>query len=907
MTQRRILVCSYAPPQFDRDSGSRRLSQFMELLLEAGWSVSFLSYGAGESRYADALRRRGVLVADLSYGNHEELISAGRFDVALLAYWPLAEHFLPLIRRCSPATRVVVDTIDFHFLRSARQRFRSVGDGDRPSLLDAEHGEEAVAELNTYALADLILTVSESEAALLENFLDSTTPICSVPLGESVAADARPEDRRGILFVGSFRHAPNLDAVSHLCRDILPHLDPRLLADHPVYVVGDALNDSVREQARGLPGVRMVGWVPDLTPYFERCRVSVIPLRYGAGTKGKTVQSLLAGLPVVSTSIGAEGLDLQPGHHAFVEDSPDVFAEAVTRLLTDDHVWRRVSSEGQKYAAARHGRRTVGDRLLAGLELVSRQEPKSCGWEPDRERLDRRLRLQQVDRALGAMEPLLSAHLPADAHLLVVSGGNQRMLRVPGARSERFPESFDNGLAATPPDPEQDVEELERRRADNTFLVVPDFSRGWLDSHAGIRAYVERFGRVVVDSAGAGMLVDLTRAPSSTVEASATISASVRVPERPQPAGAPAAKVIAFYLPQFHPIPENDAWWGEGFTEWVGVARAEPLFRGHYQPHLPADLGYYDLRLPQVREEQAELARQYGVHAFCYYHYWFGGKRLLERPFNEVLSSGRPDLPFVLCWANEPWSRRWNGRAQDVLQPQAYSAEDDLAHIRWLLPALGDDRAVRVDGKPVLIIYQARDLPDPAATVDRWRTEVARAGLEGLHLLTVETGWDEGWDATEAGFDAKILFQPQFSRLQTAPRLAVGPDSLRVYDYAEAVRVLSSVPSVSYPTYEAVCAGWDNTPRTGSAGWVLHGSTPELYERWLRAAVDRAVSKPVDERIVFVNAWNEWGEGAHLEPDQRHGPAYLEATLRAVNRPVANGHVVDRRVDPRGLVRTGER
>ena len=905
MTQRRILVCSYAPPQFDRDSGSRRLSQFMELLIEAGWSVTFLSYLRGEDRYADALRRRGVLVADLSYDDHEDLISAGEFDVALLAYWPVAEHFLPLVRRASPATRVIVDTIDFHFLRDARHRFSSVGDGGGPGLLDAEHGEEAVAELNTYALADLILTVSQSEAALLDSFLESTTPIRAVPLGEEVGAAASPEDRRGILFVGSFRHAPNLDAVTHLCRDIVPHLDFGLLVDHPVYVVGDALNDGVREQAADLPAVRMVGWVPDLTPYFDRCRVAVIPLRYGAGTKGKTVQSLLAGLPVVTTTIGAEGLDLENGNHAFVEDAPDAFAGAVTRLLTDDDVWRRLSTQGQAYAAARHGRKAVGDQLLASVELALRQEPKTRGWEPDRDRLDRRARRQWADRVLGALEPLLKAHLPPDPHLLVVNGTSTRTLRIPGAVIERFPESVHNGSAAGSDDPQRDVEELERRRGQNTFLVVPDSSRRWLDGHTGLRAYLDRVGRVVVDSADAGVLFDLTTGAAAAVEPQATVRCSARLPA--VPAGVPAAKVIAFYLPQFHPIPENDAWWGEGFTEWVNVARAEPLFRGHYQPHAPADLGYYDLRLPQAREEQAELARQHGVHAFCYYHYWFSGKRLLERPFHEVLGSGRPDMPFVLCWANEPWSRRWNGRAQDVLQAQAYSPEDDLAHIRWLLPALGDHRAVQVDGKPMLIIYQARDLPEPAATVDRWRTEAARAGLAGLHLVTVETGWDEGWDATEAGFDAKILFQPQFSRLQTLPRLPLGPDSLRVYDYAEAVRVLSNVPSTSYPTYEAVCAGWDNTPRTGTSGWVLHGSSPELYERWLGAAVDRAGSKPVDQRVVFVNAWNEWGEGAHLEPDQRHGRAYLEATLRAVTRPVAAGLAGNGRIDPRTAVRLAGR
>jgi lipopolysaccharide biosynthesis protein len=347
----------------------------------------------------------------------------------------------------------------------------------------------------------------------------------------------------------------------------------------------------------------------------------------------------------------------------------------------------------------------------------------------------------------------------------------------------------------------------------------------------------------------------------------------------------PAARLVAFYLPQFHPIPENDAWWGEGFTEWTNVAKAEALFGGHYQPRLPGELGFYDLRLAQTREAQAQLAREAGIEAFCYYHYWFDGKRLLGRPFEEVLSSGSPDFPFCLCWANEPWSRRWDGRDHDVLQPQTYSPEDDLEHIHWLIPALSDPRALTVDGKPVFLVYQARDLPDAAATVELWRREARRAGLPGLYLLTVETGWDAGWDATTVGFDAKVLFQPQFSILQTVPQLQLdAPETLRVFDYQQAWRVLADPEPVAYPRYESVCAGWDNSPRTGEHGWVLHNSSPEAYEEWLRSAITRAQKQPRDRRLVFLNAWNEWAEGAHLEPDARHGRMYLEATRGALER-----------------------
>jgi lipopolysaccharide biosynthesis protein len=356
--------------------------------------------------------------------------------------------------------------------------------------------------------------------------------------------------------------------------------------------------------------------------------------------------------------------------------------------------------------------------------------------------------------------------------------------------------------------------------------------------------------------------------------------ADVRFPDDP-------VRLIAFYLPQFHPIPENDAWWGDGFTEWTNVRKATPIFPGHLQPRVPTELGYYDLRDAEVRSAQAELARQHGLHGFCYYHYWFGGKRLLERPFEEVLATSEPDFPFAICWANEPWSRRWDGSKHDVLQPQLYGPDDDLAHIHALLPALADPRAIKVAGKALLLIYQGWSLPDAGRLTDLWRSEVIKAGLPGLHLVTVETGWDAGWDATQVGFDAKIRFQPQFTVLDTVHRLNVSDcEGLKVYPYADAWPVLHHLPAAPYPTYETVFPGWDNSPRRGSRGVVVHGGTPAEYGEWLRREIDRARSLPPGQRIVFINAWNEWAEGAYLEPDTAFGRGFLEATRTAAQAGV---------------------
>lgn len=353
-------------------------------------------------------------------------------------------------------------------------------------------------------------------------------------------------------------------------------------------------------------------------------------------------------------------------------------------------------------------------------------------------------------------------------------------------------------------------------------------------------------------------------------------------------------QLLAFYLPQFHPIPENDAWWGRGFTEWTNVVAARPLFPGHHQPHLPADLGFYDLRLPEARQAQADLAREYGVSAFCYYHYWFNGRRLLGRPIDEVLASGRPDFPFLMCWANEPWTRAWDGLNEQVLMPQAYSEEDDRRHARWLATAFRDERYFRVDGKPLFLVYRASQLPDASRTASIWREEAERLGVGEIYLCRVESFVDERSDPASIGFDAAVEFQPDWANLgpprpssrgvREALRSRRSPSALRVYGYADVVDRMIARPDQDYRRFACVTPSWDNTARQGHGGVVLHGSEPGQYERWLRDAVARSAASGSGDRIVFVNAWNEWAEGSHLEPDRHHGLGFLEATQRVVCR-----------------------
>lgn len=348
------------------------------------------------------------------------------------------------------------------------------------------------------------------------------------------------------------------------------------------------------------------------------------------------------------------------------------------------------------------------------------------------------------------------------------------------------------------------------------------------------------------------------------------------------PASTPeAVRLIAFYLPQFHPIPENDRWWGKGFTEWTNVARARPLFQGHYQPHLPGELGFYDLRVPEVREAQAALAAEHGVHGFCYYHYWFGGRRLLQRPLDDLLAS-RTALPFCVCWANETWTRRWDGGNHEILIAQEHSPEDDLRFIESLVPMFRDERYIRVQGRPLLLVYRVDLLPDAARTAATWRDACRRARLPEPYLVSVESFANTG-DPRAFGFDAATEFPGhQFPPDVEIPRERTGL-AARLFDYPRFADHMMRRPDPGYKRFRGVLPSWDNTPRMGERASVFVNTSPAKYGEWLREAVRRTrEEREPGERLLFVNAWNEWGEGCHLEPDAALGRAYLEVTREAM-------------------------
>ncbi len=344
-------------------------------------------------------------------------------------------------------------------------------------------------------------------------------------------------------------------------------------------------------------------------------------------------------------------------------------------------------------------------------------------------------------------------------------------------------------------------------------------------------------------------------------------------------------EILALYLPQYHPIPENNEWWEPGFTEWTRVAAARPLFKGHIQPHLPRDLGFYDLRVPEVRTAQAELAAEHGVTGFIYWHYWLAGRRLLQRPFDEVLATGEPDFPFALAWANHSWEKRWGDPKLGfrMLLEQTYpGASDDAAHFAAVRPAFEDPRYVRIDGKPVFFVFEVRKMPDPAGFVERW--QAMSEDLGGLYLVAM-TGDANGRDPQVHGFDAISFGRLPADETSMAPRLRdafikrgvlTGPRRLR---YVEGFTG-TPPPHLDQNAIPVITPNWDNTPRRRKFGTVVTGSSPEKFASQMQGALTQAARRNPGEQMVILRSWNEWGEGNYLEPDQEFGMGWLQALQR---------------------------
>jgi glycosyltransferase involved in cell wall biosynthesis len=623
MSTRRALVCAPLLPEYDRESGSQRTFHLIEFLKEAGWAVTFIAGNgrARDERYVRALQQRGVATYLEFDSGIDQLIAANRFDLAIFTFWYLAESYMSAIRKISPATRVLVDTIDLHFLRQARGVFsareragtqndgttearpkqdarregafvtanpdqipasfdlgattiswstgekgtwgqvyvvvdggpeklfagRSKGSSDaawlrsgktyefrlyegskretlldsvivtkgsKPGGLDSSFADRMIREINTYAAADGVLTVSQKEADLVNDLTCNPTLAYSVPDCEDLAPSGLSfADRNGILFLGNFRHPPNVGAVEYFCKDILPRLDSSLTAEHPIYIVGNALSEKVRSYGRDVPNVRMVGWVPSVLPYLERTRISVIPLLYGGGTKRKLIQALMIGTPTISTSIGVEGLELRSGEHVLVADDPEAFAESITQLLRDQELWQRLVRKGKAHIAASRSREAVRTHFVETLTAVlsHSKEPERMrsikpggetnGYRPSDEYKGLVSRIQQV----------VEGTLPPASTVVVVSKGDDELLRLDGKSGWHFPQSEDGVYAGHyPTNDEEAIAHLESLRAKGAeYLLFPATAFWWLEHYGGFKRHLKNRYRVVAEREDACLIFDL--------------------------------------------------------------------------------------------------------------------------------------------------------------------------------------------------------------------------------------------------------------------------------------------------------------------------------------------------------------------------------------------------------------
>lgn len=422
-----------------------------------------------------------------------------------------------------------------------------------------------------------------------------------------------------------------------------------------------------------------------------------------------------------------------------------------------------------------------------------------------------------------------------------------------------------------------------------------------------IRSLLARKGKIE------GRLVDTTQAKATETALSQGYGETPPVPcttpelaqhQWPQSVVSlpPAVRAIAFYLPQYYPIPENDKWWGKGFTEWHNVVRAKPLFPGHRQPRLPGELGFYDLRVPEVQERQVELARNAGVFGFCFYFYWFQGKRLLEKPLDQFAANPHISYPFCICWANEPWTRRWDGLDSEVLMPLQHTLDNDLAVFNELAKYMNHPNYIRIDDRPLLLVYRAHHLSDPPRVAEAWRELAERKGLPNPFLVACETVGSPANPET-LGFDAMCEFPPHAPI--GLPELPERSALFRRFNphfagtavfYQDLVNYYLNCRPPCRWLFRSCTPGFDNTPRRRERATVFWEASPELFGEWLEAICQQTLKgQPADRRVVFIASWNEWGEGSYLEPDDHFGYAFLHAAARVLKRgPIPSADALDK-------------
>lgn len=832
----RLLVIAPEPPNPDASSGERHVVDRIGLLQDAGWATVFTSPSPGRTP-GTALAARGIPVFAGDEAALARLLDLHPADLVYLSGWLVTERLLPVLRRLRPEARVLIDSIDLHLLRAARRILA----GGRGQPLDAGFAEAAAAELSVYAAADGVLAVSAREAAAISDLTGDPGLAHAVPLLASHPPTGTPwAERAGLLFVGSFRHAPNLDAVASLCREVLPRLDPALRTAHPLWLVGNGYDATVAAAVGTTDHVRPVGWVPRTEPYLARARVFVAPLRFGAGVKGKLVEALASGVPTVTTTVGAEGMGLGHEREVLIADDPAAFAAAIERLLTDEALAACLVANGRAAMRRDYGPDTVRRALLAAVAATMARPPKGPFLPAGAAaRYSDRQQGQYLESLAERIAPLLARHVPAGTPLVVAAGGNAELLRFAGYPVRDLPADGVAGSGLGPNDPTgyRLIAAAEAAAAAGAgVLVQPIHSRRWTGDPALLRDYFgARFRRLGPDDDdAAAALYDLRQ-------------------RRPPPGGVRPIAFVSF-----------DARAGAGDRwEWQAALTARSRFAGHQQPRLPGELGPYDLHRPEARRAIAGLAADYGIAGFCLRYRWRDGEADAAEALAGWRGDDQPSLPFALCWAAE-------GHDEG-------SAADERRHAAWLAPFWADPRALTVAGRPVVVIERFIDLLDPERLVRLWTAAARKVGRPGLFVIAAEWSREDALEAPEIGADAAMAPEPIPRRVTTEGR--GHPRRLAYQAVVEAA--LASTPATR-PLIPCVTPRWDDTPRRGDEGLVLVETLTDPYARWLRQAARQAAANPATGRLLFLRSWNGWAEGSFLEPDAGQGRAWLEATRRAL-------------------------
>jgi GT2 family glycosyltransferase/glycosyltransferase involved in cell wall biosynthesis len=772
-----VLYIDLGTPKPDHYAGDVLSESYIIALREAGYAVTFLPYldHRHADRYTEALQKKGVECIYSPYLSSVEqyIIQNGyRFDYVVISRVDAASEIIDLIKEFSPKAKIIFNTIDLHFLRLLRAAHLS---GKEEDFAYARKAQEI--EINVIRKADCTLVVSEVEKQLLAHLMpDALVKVVPFPADLYVSQKEFIE-RNDIVFLGGFMHKPNVDAVLFFAKEIWPLISPTLPGAR--FIIGGA--DAPKEICDlASETILVIGFVENLIQFFEFAKLSIAPLRFGAGIKGKILTSLGYGVPCVATSIASEGIGLIDGVNVLVANTPKEYAAAVIRLYTSSELWSALRINGQDWIHQGYSRQVVSSTLMEVFKNIEAS----------------------------------------------------KNIEVTTTDTKEIATTSNNDVSITA------FEEIYK----SLFNVA---------SNQDSRCYV----------------------PLS--------KSNFRLKEAP-------VKIVAFYLPQFHFIPENDEWWGRGFTEWTNVSKAIPQFIGHYQPRLPGELGFYDLRNPDILNRQVELAKRYGIYGFAFYYYWFNGKRLLEKPIDQFYANRLVNFPYCIIWANENWTRRWDGKEHDVLIAQEHTPESDFNFIKDIKHFLQDERYIRIDGKPVLLVYRVQLLPEPAETAKRWRQYCRNEGIGEIFLMAGQVYGFE--DPRDTGFDAVFEFPPHnvpFHNINNSVQVlnpAYDGHILRYQDLADYYS--GHQMDYSYELFKTVSPGWDNEPRKPGKGTTFAFSTPELYRQWLTNACNYTLQKKEEKRFVFINAWNEWGEGAYMEPDRRFGYAYLQETRNVLYKLV---------------------